>query len=147
MKLFDLSFSSLLSIFMSITDVIPKSCGFPFQGSREASFVDAFSAASMTTALARACAKGALSDCPCESSWPGNTPSGVDNHKWEGCSLDVRTPIKLVRKLLDTDLLKSQQASSQMTLHNYNAGRIVSSTHSQFSNIPSPQHGLTMAKR
>ncbi|XP_018496621.1 protein Wnt-2b-A [Galendromus occidentalis] len=94
------------------------------EGSREASFVEALSAASMTTALARACARGSLSDCPCEHSWPGNRPSGVENHKWEGCSLDVRAPMKFVRKFLDTDLQKSQHPSSQMTLHNYNAGRL-----------------------
>lgn len=67
-------------------------------GSKEQAFVYALSSASVAHVVARACADGALFDCPCGAT-PRSPPDG--NFKWGGCGDNVAFGVKVSKKFLD----------------------------------------------
>ena len=58
----------------------------------------ALSSASVAHVVARACADGALVDCPCGAT-PRSSPDG--NFKWGGCGDNVAYGVKVSKKFLE----------------------------------------------
>ena len=79
-------FSSLFLLFLS------------HEGTREAAFVHAISAAGVAHALTRACSAGELDDCGCDRTVRGASPEGF---QWAGCSDNVHFGTSFSRTFVD----------------------------------------------
>ncbi|CAB3398321.1 unnamed protein product [Caenorhabditis bovis] len=91
--------------------------------SRESAYVYAISAAGVSHALARACAKGLIEECTC-----GDVPiAGVARSQdfvWAGCSDNVKFANTFGRRFVDIyDKQHASEPRSQMNLHNNRVGR------------------------
>jgi len=67
-------------------------------GTKEQAFVYALTSASVAHAVAKACANGALFDCPCGAA-PRTHPDG--NFKWGGCGDNIAFGVTISKKFLD----------------------------------------------
>ncbi|XP_008195370.1 protein Wnt-1 [Tribolium castaneum] len=87
--------------------------------SREAAYLSAVSAASVAFAVTRACSKGDLTDCSCDTRMRQKK-----SHKWKwgGCSEDIKYGEKFSRDFLDSKE-DDKTADGLMNLHNNEAGR------------------------
>ena len=79
-------FSSLFLLFLS------------HEGTREAAFVHAITAAGVAHALTRACSAGELDDCGCDRTVRGASPEGF---QWAGCSDNVHFGTSFSRTFVD----------------------------------------------
>lgn len=94
------------------------------EGTREAAFVHAISAAGVAYRITRDCSKGLLSKCGCDQSARRRK---TDQHSWSGCSDNVRYGIAVSREFVDAGEKGRNQSTQRriMNLHNNNAGRQV----------------------
>ncbi|XP_071368757.1 protein Wnt-4a isoform X1 [Centroberyx affinis] len=99
------------------------------QGTREAAFVYAISAASVAFAVTRACSSGELEKCGCDRNVHGVSPEGF---QWSGCSDNIAYGVAFSQSFVDVRERSKGQSSSRalMNLHNNEAGRKVSHCHS-----------------
>lgn len=102
---------------------------FSNEGSREASFVNAIAAASMTHNIVRGCADGSLRDCRCDRQLVDRSVPEIPSWKWSGCSADLQQPIRLNRKFMDgvrsERIKKNSHLKDYIDRHNHMAGRLV----------------------
>lgn len=82
-------------------------------GTKEQAFVYALSSASVAHVVAKACADGALFDCPCGAT-PRSPPDG--NFKWGGCGDNVDYGVKVSKKFLE----KLEQGKPQTRRDEFN---------------------------
>ncbi|KAF0035373.1 hypothetical protein F2P81_013131 [Scophthalmus maximus] len=92
------------------------------QGTREAAFVYAISAASVAFAVTRACSSGELEKCGCDHNVHGVSPEGF---QWSGCSDNIAYGVAFSQSFVDVRERSKGQSSSRalMNLHNNEAGR------------------------
>ncbi|XP_054721996.1 protein Wnt-7a-like [Uloborus diversus] len=90
-------------------------------GSREAAYTYAVTSAGVTHSLTRACGRGELRGCGCDTRREGLLDA-TGGWKWGGCSADVRQGAGLARQFLDAREMEGD-ARSLMNLHNNRAGR------------------------
>ncbi|XP_029948211.1 protein Wnt-4a isoform X1 [Salarias fasciatus] len=92
------------------------------QGTREAAFVYAISAASVAFAVTRACSSGELEKCGCDHNVHGVSPEG---YHWSGCSDNIAYGVAFSQSFVDVRERSKGQSSSRalMNLHNNEAGR------------------------
>ncbi|XP_028968125.1 protein Wnt-4 [Galendromus occidentalis] len=88
--------------------------------SREKAFVHAISAAGVAYSITRACSKGELTECGCDSNIRSKQTRG--RWQWGGCSEDISYGTQFSRDFVD---LGEEITSPQglMNLHNNEAGR------------------------
>uniref|UniRef100_A0AAY4BT38 Protein Wnt n=1 Tax=Denticeps clupeoides TaxID=299321 RepID=A0AAY4BT38_9TELE len=92
------------------------------QGTREAAFVYAISAASVAFAVTRACSSGELEKCGCDRNVHGFSPEGF---QWSGCSDNIAYGVAFSQSFVDVRERSKGQSSNRalMNLHNNEAGR------------------------
>ncbi|XP_059385818.1 protein Wnt-4a-like [Carassius carassius] len=92
------------------------------QGTREAAFVYALSAASVAFAVTRACSSGELDKCGCDRNVHGVSPEGF---QWSGCSDNIAYGVAFSQSFVDIRERSKGQSSNRalMNLHNNEAGR------------------------
>ncbi|KAB5537223.1 hypothetical protein PHYPO_G00116380 [Pangasianodon hypophthalmus] len=92
------------------------------QGTREAAFVYAISAASVAYAVTRACSSGELEKCGCDRNVHGVSPQGF---QWSGCSDNIAYGVAFSQSFVDVRERSKGQSSNRalMNLHNNEAGR------------------------
>ncbi|XP_061112795.1 protein Wnt-4-like [Conger conger] len=92
------------------------------QGTREAAFVYAVSAASLAYSVTRACSSGELERCGCDRSVQGVSPAGF---QWAGCSDNVAYGVAFSASFADVRERSRRSAAGRalMNLHNNEAGR------------------------
>ncbi|KAL2093890.1 hypothetical protein ACEWY4_011202 [Coilia grayii] len=93
------------------------------QGSREAAFTYAITAAGVAHAITAACSQGNLSHCGCDREKQGYY-NQEEGWKWGGCSADIKYGIDFSRRFVDAREIK-KNARRLMNLHNNEAGRKV----------------------
>ncbi|XP_021931091.1 protein Wnt-2b-A-like, partial [Zootermopsis nevadensis] len=91
--------------------------------SREAAYVHAVSAAGIAYTVTRACSRGELNECSCDSRVRSRKPKG--KWQWGGCSEDIHFGEKFSRDFVDSHENRDT-ADGLMNLHNNEAGRRVS---------------------
>lgn len=104
---------------------------FSFSGYRESAFAYAISSAGVAHSVARACSQGRLLSCGCDPSSyrqrdkksPKITNSAL--WKWGGCSHNLHFGIEFSKMFLDSRE-KAGDIHSRISLHNNQAGRLVS---------------------
>ncbi|VDN52459.1 unnamed protein product [Dracunculus medinensis] len=94
------------------------------EGTREAAFVHAISAAGVAYRVTRDCSKGLIDKCGCDQSVLHKRD---DQFSWNGCSDNVRYGIAVSRAFVDSSEKGRNQTMQRriMNLHNNNAGRQV----------------------
>uniref|UniRef100_A0A915B1D4 Protein Wnt n=1 Tax=Parascaris univalens TaxID=6257 RepID=A0A915B1D4_PARUN len=97
------------------------------EGTREAAFVHAISAAGVAFRVTRDCSKGLIDKCGCDQSVHRRRD---EQFSWSGCSDNVRYGIAVSREFVDAGERGRNQSSQRriMNLHNNNAGRQVLET-------------------
>lgn len=127
-----------------------SNCFFLFflTGYRESGFAHAITAAGVAHAVARACAQGNVLECGCDAHHKIGTPGGgtstrVNNNnggqigggsntgnnkswKWGGCSHNLQFGLDFSKKFLDVRESTNGDIQSRVSLHNNEAGRLVS---------------------
>ncbi|XP_023707581.2 protein Wnt-1-like, partial [Cryptotermes secundus] len=88
--------------------------------SREAAYVHAVSAAGIAYTVTRACSRGELNECSCDSRVRSRKPKG--KWQWGGCSEDIHFGEKFSREFVDSHENRDT-AEGLMNLHNNEAGR------------------------
>ncbi|KAH9369887.1 hypothetical protein HPB48_013892 [Haemaphysalis longicornis] len=88
--------------------------------SREKAYVYGVSAAGVAYSITRACSKGELNECGCDSAIRQRKPRG--SWEWGGCSDDIGFGAQFSRKFVDAGEDPST-AQGLMNLHNNEAGR------------------------
>ncbi|XP_064298526.1 protein Wnt-4-like [Phalacrocorax carbo] len=98
------------------------------QGTRESAFIHAISAAGVAFAVTRACSRGELEKCGCDSKIRGVSPKGF---QWSGCSDNLSYGIAFSQAFVDKPERRRGISSSRalMNLHNNEAGRKALLTH------------------
>ncbi|XP_002436043.2 protein Wnt-4-like isoform X1 [Ixodes scapularis] len=96
-------------------------------GTREAAFVHALSAAALAHEVTRACSQGRLEDrCGCDLSVQGDSAEGF---KWSGCSDNVAYGVAFSKSFVDARDLRAARSTANpralVNLHNNNVGRKV----------------------
>ncbi|XP_015913740.1 protein Wnt-4 [Parasteatoda tepidariorum] len=95
-------------------------------GTREAAFVHAISAAGVAHTVTRSCSSGSLGRCGCDRTVRGFSPDGF---QWSGCSDNVAYGTAFSKSFVDARDLKAARghgnARALMNLHNNEAGRKV----------------------
>ncbi|GFY54660.1 protein Wnt-4 [Trichonephila inaurata madagascariensis] len=95
-------------------------------GTREAAFVHAISAAGVAHQVTRSCSSGALGRCGCDRTVRGFSPEGF---QWSGCSDNVAYGTAFSKSFVDARDLRAARGRSSaralMNLHNNEAGRKV----------------------
>ncbi|VDK64767.1 unnamed protein product [Anisakis simplex] len=93
-------------------------------GTREAAFVHAISAAGVAYRVTKDCSKGLIDKCGCDQSVHRRRE---DHFSWSGCSDNVRYGIAVSKEFVDAGERGRNQSSQRkiMNLHNNNAGRQV----------------------
>lgn len=90
----------------------------------------AIAAGAMTHALVRGCADGSLRNCRCDRELHGRALPDFPMWKWGGCSADLRHPIRLNRRFMETGsgskVIGKVRAQDHIDRHNNMAGRLVS---------------------
>ncbi|KFM60681.1 Protein Wnt-4, partial [Stegodyphus mimosarum] len=93
------------------------------EGTREAAFVHAISAAGVAHTVTRACSSGALGRCGCDRTVRGYSPEGF---QWSGCSDNVAYGTAFSKSFVDARDLRAARGRSSaralMNLHNNEAG-------------------------
>lgn len=110
---------------------------FLIPDTRETGFVNAMIAAGITFQVTRACTKGEQIGCSCskrkKKKNKKNRPPLLEG-EWDGCGENIEFGIKKSKDFLDTRYRKRSDMKTLVKLHNYVAGRLVSSNWI-FSNI------------
>ena len=75
--------------------------------------------------ITRACRRGDIKKCQCNSKKRGGGTDDKGDFKWGGCSANVDFGSKIARKYMDTRERRSKDARALMNLHNNQAGRKV----------------------
>ncbi|KAJ8257820.1 hypothetical protein GJAV_G00190080 [Gymnothorax javanicus] len=106
----------------STLDRLPVFSRALMQGTREAAFVYAISAASIAYAVTRACSSGELEKCGCDRSVQGVSPEGFH---WSGCSDNIAYGVAFSTSFVDVRerVKRSSAGRALMNLHNNEAGR------------------------
>ncbi|XP_073993950.1 protein Wnt-4-like isoform X1 [Rhodnius prolixus] len=104
------TFNNSTSIFGAVTTI----------KSRETAFVYAVSSAGVAYAVTRACSRGELTECNCDSRVRLRKPR--KHWQWGGCSEDIHFGEKFSRDFVDSQE-NSETAEGLMNLHNNEAGR------------------------
>ncbi|XP_041479643.1 protein Wnt-4-like isoform X2 [Lytechinus variegatus] len=91
-------------------------------GTREAAFVNAISAAGVAHAVTRGCSSGELEKCGCDRTVGGNS---ADGFVWAGCSDNVAYGVQFSQTFVDAMERKTRATLERrlMNLHNNEAGR------------------------
>ncbi|MFH4976457.1 hypothetical protein AB6A40_003166 [Gnathostoma spinigerum] len=94
------------------------------EGTREAAFVHAISAAGVAFKVTRDCSRGLIEKCGCDQSV---TRRRVDQYTWSGCSDNVRYGMAVSREFVDSGERGKNNSHQKriMNLHNNQAGRQV----------------------
>ncbi len=118
---------------------------------RETAFANAITSAGATYALTQACSMGDLLQCGCAAapsnkeppppvvtnSIPGTVPDGA--WEWGGCGDDIEYGYMKSKEFMDTNVRIQRDINALITLHNNEAGRLVSifqmSFPSKFGNL------------
>ena len=95
---------------------------FFWTASRESAFVYAVSSAGVVHEVTRACSRGELSDCTCDSNRKGRSRKGFE---WGGCSDNVAYGLRFAKLFVDSRE-QERDARAKMNLHNNFVGRRVS---------------------
>ncbi|TSK13430.1 Protein Wnt-7b [Bagarius yarrelli] len=93
------------------------------EGSKEAAFTYAITAAGVAHAVTAACSQGNMSHCGCDREKQGYY-NQEEGWKWGGCSADIKYGIEFSRRFVDAREIK-KNARRLMNLHNNEAGRKV----------------------
>ncbi|KAF6217032.1 hypothetical protein GE061_001385 [Apolygus lucorum] len=104
------TFSDSDSIFGAVTTI----------KSRETAFIHAITSAGVAYSITRACTKGDLTDCNCDTRKRGKKPR--KQWQWGGCSEDIHFGEKFSRDFVDSHE-PGDSAQGMMNLHNNEAGR------------------------
>lgn len=104
------TFHNIPSVFGGVLNVM----------SREKAYVYGVSAAGVAYSITRACSKGELNECGCDSAIRQRKPRG--SWEWGGCSDDIGFGAQFSRKFVDAGEDPST-AQGLMNLHNNEAGR------------------------
>ncbi|XP_064156551.1 protein Wnt-4a-like [Anguilla rostrata] len=106
----------------STRDTLPVFGRVATQGTREAAFVYAISAASIAYAVTRACSSGELEKCGCDRSIQGVSPEGF---QWSGCSDNIAYGVAFSASFVDVRERSKRSSAGRalMNLHNNEAGR------------------------
>ncbi len=99
-------------------------------GTREAAFVYAIAAASVSYSVTKDCSSGELKSCSCDRSFKTKERRKTkENWRWAGCSDDVHFGNNFSKSFLDARVRERHFSRSRilMNLHNNEAGRRVSS--------------------
>ena len=96
-----------------------------FADSREKSFVFSITSAGVTQSITRACARGEIGNCGCDTSVYDRNTKG--QFEWGGCSDNPDFGAKFTKEFVDTKEDKNS-ADGKMNLWNNDAGRRVSYT-------------------
>ncbi|XP_013383731.1 protein Wnt-4 isoform X2 [Lingula anatina] len=92
------------------------------QGTREAAFVHAISAAGVAHSVTRACSSGELEKCGCDRTINGKSPDGFT---WSGCSDNIAYGNAFSKAFVDARERHRHKGGGRalMNLHNNEAGR------------------------
>ncbi|MBN3322772.1 WNT4A protein, partial [Atractosteus spatula] len=92
------------------------------QGTREAAFISALSAAAVAVAVTRGCSRGELEKCGCDRKVRGVSPEGF---QWSGCSDNLSYGVAFSQTFVDEPERARGLSSgrSLMNIHNNEAGR------------------------
>ena len=93
-----------------------------FIASRESAFVYAISSAGVVHEVTRACSRGELRDCTCDTERKGRSRKGFE---WGGCSDNVAYGLRFAKLFVDSRE-QERDARAKMNLHNNYVGRRVS---------------------
>ncbi|XP_039265163.2 protein Wnt-2b-A-like isoform X1 [Styela clava] len=93
------------------------------EGSREASFVHAITAAGVMYSVTRACSRGDINSCSCDRRKRGDDEDREGKFTWGGCSDDIGNGTYFVREFVDASEINVHDARAEMNLHNNRAGR------------------------
>lgn len=105
--------------------------------SRETGFVTAITAAGVTYAVAQACSTGSLLECSCHHIRRANNIPAHPHHAsnaiatdydWRGCSDNVDYGYRKSREFMDERFRKRSDVKTLILGHNYEAGRLVSTS-------------------
>ncbi|KAJ8371371.1 hypothetical protein SKAU_G00113990 [Synaphobranchus kaupii] len=112
----------------STLDTLPVFGQVLTQGTREAAFVYAISAASIAYAVTRACSSGELEKCGCDGSVQGVSAEGF---QWSGCSDNIAYGVAFSTSFADVRERSKRSSTSRalMNLHNNEAGRKAIQSH------------------
>ncbi|CAD7076966.1 unnamed protein product [Hermetia illucens] len=86
--------------------------------SRETAYIHAINSAALAWSITRACSRGELDDCACDS----NIRKKPRKWQWGGCSEDINYGVGFSRRFTDAQESNSS-AAGLMNLHNNEAGR------------------------
>lgn len=96
-----------------------------FAGVREKSFVYSITSAGVMQAVTRACGRGEIGNCGCDTNvYKRDTKN---QFQWGGCSHNPEFGARFAREFVDTKELENN-SDSKMNLWNNEAGRQVRST-------------------
>ncbi|KAI1892476.1 hypothetical protein AGOR_G00133810 [Albula goreensis] len=106
----------------STLDSLPVFGKVVSQGTREAAFVYAISAASVAYSVTRACSSGELEQCGCDRNVRGVSPEGF---QWSGCSDNIAYGVAFSASFVDVRERSKRSSAGRalMNLHNNEAGR------------------------
>ena len=93
-----------------------------FTASRESAFVYAITSAGVVHEVTRACSRGELRDCECDTERKGTSQEGF---QWGGCSDNIPYGLRVAKLFVDSGE-QERDARAKMNLHNNLAGRKVS---------------------
>lgn len=98
------------------------------KGTREAAFVYAIAAASVSYSVTKDCTSGELKSCSCDRSFKiKDRKKTNENWRWAGCSDNIHFGNSFSKSFLDARVRERQHFSSRsrilMNLHNNEAGR------------------------
>ena len=102
-----------------------------FTASKESAFVYAISSAGVVHEVTKACSRGELIGCTCDTKRKGRSHKGFE---WGGCSDNIGYGLRFAKLFVDSRE-QERDARAKMNLHNNFVGRRVSIKH-PYVNFP-----------
>lgn len=97
---------------------------YQLTASRESAFVYAITSAAVVHKVTRACSRGELKNCTCDTNPKGWSPKEFD---WGGCSDNIAHGLEFAKLFVDS-VEHETDPRAKMNLHNNLVGRRVSET-------------------
>ena len=97
---------------------------YQLTASRESAFVYAITSAAVVHEVTRACSRGELRDCTCDTNPQGKSGKDFD---WGGCSDNIAYGLRFAKLFVDS-VEQESDARAKMNLHNNLVGRRVGET-------------------